>query len=228
MLAFLRAQRMISDRMLQHFACGCCRRVWHRLFDPRSRAAVETTERYIDGLATPDDLAAALRAAEAAQLAANALRHRDAGEYAAVATASALQWQPGRWPCPESVADQAARAAADLAESTGGNRKARRDLSIRASLAERASQCDLLRDIVGNPFRPAPPVDPQWLAWRNGTVRRLAEAVYQEQAFDRLAILADALEEAGCGATELLIHCRQPGAVHIRGCWVVDLVLGKT
>jgi hypothetical protein len=57
-------------------------------------------------------------------------------------------------------------------------------------------------------------------------VTALAKAIYGERAFDRLPILADALEEAGCTNAELLGHCRQPG-VHVRGCWVVDLVLGK-
>jgi len=79
-----------------------------------------------------------------------------------------------------------------------------------------------LRDIFGNPFRPIT-VDP---AWRTATVVALTEAIYADRAFDRLPILADALEEAGCTSAELLSHCRQPGE-HVRGCWAVDLVLGK-
>ena len=79
-----------------------------------------------------------------------------------------------------------------------------------------------LRDIFGNPFRPVV-ADPAWLT---PTVVSIAEAIYRDRAFDRLPILADALEEAGCTNADLLLHCRQPGE-HVRGCWAVDLVLGK-
>ncbi len=68
-------------------------------------------------------------------------------------------------------------------------------------------------------------VDASWLRWNGGTVRILAEAVANEQAFHRLPLLADALEDAGCANAELLGHCRGPGP-HARGCWVVDLLLG--
>jgi hypothetical protein len=88
-----------------------------------------------------------------------------------------------------------------------------------------AAQTALLREVFGNPFRPVA-VDPYWLAWNDGTVVRLAQVVYEERAFDRLPILADALEEAGCDNTDILSHCRQPGE-HVRGCWALDLLLGK-
>ncbi len=85
----------------------------------------------------------------------------------------------------------------------------------------------LLRCLAGPLlFRPLPPVNAAWLAWDGGTVARLARAVYDERAFDRLPILADALEEAGCAEAELLGHLRGPGP-HARGCWAVDLLLGK-
>jgi hypothetical protein len=86
-------------------------------------------------------------------------------------------------------------------------------------------QCRLLRDILGNPFRPAS-IDPTWLVWNSGTVPKLAQAIYDERRFGDLPILADALEEAGCDNTDVLAHCRGPGP-HVRGCWVVDLLLGK-
>jgi hypothetical protein len=85
--------------------------------------------------------------------------------------------------------------------------------------------CDLLREIAGNPFR-RPEVRPAWLGWNQGTVLRLAEQIYEEGCFDELPILGDALEEAGCHDEELLRHCRAPGE-HVRGCWLLDLVLGK-
>jgi hypothetical protein len=90
---------------------------------------------------------------------------------------------------------------------------------------EALPQLDLLRDIFGNPSRSVP-VDPSWLAWNDRTVLKLAQAIYAEQAFDGLPILADALEEAGCVSSDLLAHCRSAGP-HVRGCWVVDCLLGQ-
>jgi hypothetical protein len=83
----------------------------------------------------------------------------------------------------------------------------------------------LLRDIVGNPFRLVT-VDTAWLENNDKCVVRLAQAIYAGRAFDRLPILADALEDAGCTDAAILEHCRGPGP-HVRGCWVVDLLLGK-
>jgi hypothetical protein len=92
--------------------------------------------------------------------------------------------------------------------------------------AEGAAQCDLLRDILGNPLRPPLTVDPLWLGWNGGTVVELTQGIYDDRAFDCLPILADALEEAGCHDAGILGHCRQPGP-HVRGCWVIDALLGK-
>jgi len=79
------------------------------------------------------------------------------------------------------------------------------------------------RDIFGNPFRPVV-VDPIWFT---PTAVAIASSIYQDRAFDRLPILADALENAGCADANILLHCRQPGE-HVRGCWAVDPVLGKS
>jgi hypothetical protein len=87
---------------------------------------------------------------------------------------------------------------------------------------ERTDIVSLLRCIFGNPFRPVA-VDPSWLT---SDVVALAEGIYQDRAFDRMPILADALQDAGCEHEDVLNHCRQPGE-HVRGCWVVDLLLGK-
>jgi len=91
---------------------------------------------------------------------------------------------------------------------------------------ESDSQAALIHDIFGNPFRPVA-VETSWLAWNAGTVVKLAQAIYDDRAFDRLPILADALEDAGCTNADILEHCRG-GGEHVRGCWVVDLLLGKT
>jgi hypothetical protein len=100
--------------------------------------------------------------------------------------------------------------------------------------AERAHQAALVRDIFGSPFRPAPAVDLAWLAWNGGTARRLAESAYAERTLPegtldpaRLALLADALEDAGCTDAELLGHLRGPGP-HVRGCRALDLITGRT
>jgi hypothetical protein len=90
---------------------------------------------------------------------------------------------------------------------------------------EYLAHCQLLRDILGNPFRQVT-LNP---AWQTSTVTALAQAIYTDRAFDRLPILADALEDAGCDNADILNHCRQPSPTeHVRGCWVVDLVLGKS
>jgi hypothetical protein len=98
---------------------------------------------------------------------------------------------------------------------------------------QRAYIRDIIRDIIGNPFRPVT-VCHAWLAWHNGLVVRLAEAAYQERHLpagtldnERLAVLADALEEAGCQDVQILGHLRG-GRDHVRGCWAVDLVLSKS
>lgn len=87
----------------------------------------------------------------------------------------------------------------------------------------RDEHAGLVRDIFGSPFRPVT-IDPHW---HTGPVTALAKAIYNERAFDRLPILADALEDAGCHDADILAHCRGPGP-HVRGCWVVDLLLGKS
>jgi hypothetical protein len=92
---------------------------------------------------------------------------------------------------------------------------------------ERKAQSHFLRDIFGSPFHPSPPLPASILAWNGGTVPQIAQVIDAEEAFDRLPILADALEDAGCHDTGILVHCRQPGE-HVRGCWVVNLLLGRT
>jgi hypothetical protein len=99
----------------------------------------------------------------------------------------------------------------------------RRDPEIlEARAEERRLQIVLLRDIFGNPFRPVA-FDPEW---RTDTAVTLAHQMYESRDFGAMPILADALQDAGCEEADILDHCRGPGP-HVRGCWVVDLVLGK-
>ncbi|MBN9118244.1 MAG: hypothetical protein J0I06_03635 [Planctomycetes bacterium] len=77
--------------------------------------------------------------------------------------------------------------------------------------------------MFGNPFRPAP-ADPEWLT---PIVVSLADGIYDERAFDRMPILADALQDAGCTNDDILSHCRDTSLTHVRGCWVIDLLTGR-
>ena len=87
------------------------------------------------------------------------------------------------------------------------------------------AQWTLVWEFFGDPFRSVT-ADSSWLRWNDRTIPRIAQRIYDERAFDRLPILADALEDAGCIDAALLAHCRTPGP-HVRGCWAVDLLLGK-
>jgi hypothetical protein len=121
------------------------------------------------------------------------------------------------------------RAAGALVDPHTTNGQLASQIAIRAASTqddESALHCVWLRDLLGPlPFRPAA-IDPAWLTWNDGTVQKIAQGIYDERAFDRMPILADALEEAGCTNQDILVHCRQHGE-HVRGCWAVDLVLGK-
>jgi hypothetical protein len=91
-------------------------------------------------------------------------------------------------------------------------------------LAETGGHRRLAEDIFGNPFRPVA-FDSRW---RSESAVALARTAYDTRNFTLLPILADALEEAGCDHPDVLTHCREPNGVHVRGCWVVDGVLGKS
>ncbi|WP_315854135.1 hypothetical protein [Gemmata palustris] len=81
-----------------------------------------------------------------------------------------------------------------------------------------------LRDIVGNPFRPVL-FSPSWLT---STAVAIVAQMYESRDFSAMPILADALQDAGCDIADVLSHCRDASLNHVRGCWVVDLVLGKS
>lgn len=187
-----------SDRKLRLFAAACARQVCHLLTDPRSLAALEVAERYADGLATVEELTAASDAAgDAASDAASA------AWYAASAASAA-------------ASDAAGDAAGDAANAA---RSAAWDA---AWAAAREAQCALLRDVYNPQLRPG-----EWTpAWVTVDARGIAQAIYAGRDFTHLPILADALEDAGCTYHEMLAHLRSPGP-HVRGCWALDLVLGK-
>jgi len=95
--------------------------------------------------------------------------------------------------------------------------------STTSGFGQGPERAGVMRELFGNPFKPVV-ADPFWLT---SDVVALASGIYEDRAFDRMPILADALQDAGCGNEDLLTHCRDTTATHVRGCWVVDLVLGK-
>jgi hypothetical protein len=201
----------VSDRKLRLFAVACCRRIWHLMSDERIRAAVEVAERYSDGVASPEELDAAQTKVRSCYV-----EYDPWGIEQEVAEAA--EWT--LWAVAKEGTDVAAATAArvpgyDVTEKTGWN-EAR-------YYAAYKGQSDLFRCLLGSlPFRPVT-LNP---AWRTSNVTALAQTIYDDRAFDRLPILADALEDAGCDNADILNHCRAPG-VHVRGCWVVDLLLGR-
>jgi hypothetical protein len=192
-------QRISSNRKARLFACGLGRALWRYLVDGRSRRVVEVAERYADELATEGELLAAEVAANSA---------------ARGAASRAILWSASRhaWLAAGMTVVCIRQAATDYIS---------RDWSERVM----GQSTDLLRDVFGNPFRPVA-VEPAWLTWNGGTVRQVAQAIYDDHAYDHLPVLADALEDAGCADQSILSHCRGEGP-HVRGCWVVDLILGK-
>jgi hypothetical protein len=183
------------------FASACERRLWDRPDCERDK--VVATEQYADG--EEHAAHAVIIPTEGITLAAY------------ITSVSPLEFASGE---SSYVAEYAAHLAA---EQWSGSRDGRHERAWRPALAaEKAEQCALLRDIFGNPFRPAL-LDPRW---QTAAVVAMARTIYEERKWDELPVLADALEEAGCAVPAVLSHCRG-GGEHVRGCWVVDLVLGK-
>jgi hypothetical protein len=191
-----------SERQLRLFACACCRQIWHSLSDERSRHAIVTSELYADRRVTKKELRQAQRQAWAAFSAM-------CGNNRASEAARAAAW---------SAAWKYRQAAANTWDAAAN--------AVEQWIQERDRQCHALRDIFGNPFRRSLSVTSAVLAWNDGTVRRIAQGIYEERAFDLLPILADALLDAGCDNEDIFAHCRSAGP-HVRGCWVLDLLLGK-
>jgi hypothetical protein len=223
--------RRASGRKLRLFACACVRRVWHLLPDARSRTAVEVVERFADAAAVAEDVAAAWADAAAAAgddaggtATLNALANAAmAAESAAGADARVIARDASCW-AVLAAAWYAATQIPDGSHKPWGNGRAR--------TAAEKTQCNLLRDLFGNPFI-STTFDPSWRIWNDHTVIRLAVAAYdhREMPFGLLdnallAILADALEEAGCSEQAILDHLRD-GCEHVRGCHVLDSVLGR-
>jgi hypothetical protein len=219
-----------SDRKLRLFACACYHGIRHLLPDLRAQAAVEVAEQVAEGVASEEERRRAeatvrepLDALEGRWRASQGAERRDLlPTHEALALAGVILWDQ-----PQKAAYYAASNAHFAFACIANPGAASSDSGFCTSrAAEERVQTDLLRCIFGPlPFRPAF-LDPSWLAWGNGTVPRVAQDIYDDRAFERLPILADALEEVGCTDAEILAHCRQRG-LHVPGCWVVDWLLRK-
>jgi hypothetical protein len=233
-----------STRKRILFGCACCRRVWDQVIDVGSRTAIQTSERFVDGLATEEECDTASQRAEEVyksmeRLADSSLDGRprytdyraEAMCHAAGAVFYASRLFTGKTDIlgdPAVVATAATNVAryitaADLRPEGGDQDLPNSALPRDAKRAEEAVQASLLRDIFGNPFRPLafPP------EWRTDTAAALSHQMYESRDFSPIPILADALQDAGCDNPDILDHCRDPQGVHVRGCWIVDAVLGK-
>jgi hypothetical protein len=204
--ATLSAQDSVRKRRL--FACACARRVWRNFPNDDGRRAVEVAERYADGQARKADL----KQAQEGMTRASATLFRDDPHNIPVRFAVSAAYCATK----AGVSSEMVFTVALEANQSAGNR-------------DGVVQARLFRCVFGNPFRPAS-AGPSWLT---STVEPLAQAAYAERDLpsgelvpERLAVLADALEEAGCDNADLLGHLRGPGP-HVRGCWALDLLLGK-
>ena len=240
MLSYLKGD--VNERKFRLTECTFLRRFWHLLTDERSRRAVELAERYADGSAKRAELRAAHAEAETAfreilEACPAAQQPNGTGSFYGGAVSAAQHTASSFYDTPELITwredaerfrqfgnliwiSAAAYPLGDEAAALIGND---------AIDAEQAVQAALLHELFGNPFRSnkfAP-------SWRTKDVANLAQASYEERALPsghldnaRLAVLSDALEEAGCADIAILTHLRSPGP-HVRGCWALDLVLGK-
>jgi hypothetical protein len=215
-----------TPRKLRLFQVACVRRVWRYVTDAGSRAVVDLVERAADG-PVPDAEVSALPydwltddcggpgpAERHAYMVAGHIGYSLLGPVHGSEFPSD-DWRDARW-----AAEGAATVVAEAAQLPKGDEHLLAYQALQAT--EAAAQAVLLRDLLGNPFRLVA-FDPRW---RTADTVGLATGIYEDQAFDRLPLLADALMDAGCADEQVLGHCRSEGP-HVRGCHVVDLVLGK-
>jgi hypothetical protein len=206
-----------SDRKLRLFACTCGRMVWNPFVPPFAVRVTAAAEAFADG---GIDSAALARVYERARESVAELRTdapAESGYIPHVLYAAMCAAMPSAFYGAFAAVRAAARAAGD-APFTGTFGV----LDLPGVQAELDAQTDLLRDIFGNPFREVE-LDP---TWGTSDVLAMAQGMYANREFSAMPILADALEDAGCDDEGILDHCREDRE-HVRGCWVVDLLLGK-
>jgi hypothetical protein len=215
----------VSPRKGRLFAVACCRRIEHLLL-PVHRQAIQTAERYADGLVTAKELHEAWDAVtscgvkdapdrSAAYAAVASLVHRHAGH--------ALH-NAGMRAALAVLFNETPIGGAEFPDFYARVRRSRQGKALAARL--NLWQCGLLCDVFGPlPFR-ALRLEVDWRTTEGRAARQVAEHIYAERAFDLLPALGDALEETGCADAEVLAHCRA-AREHVRGCWALDLALGR-
>jgi hypothetical protein len=219
MIMFARSTPKTSHRKLRLFAVACCRRIEHLLNDETVEKALDAAERYADKRIKDDAIlkwSKKVAKARDATVNTNGFSPESLARHA-VAYATVPKLYIGYLQVHKEVAKTIATESGHQRGSSSWENAVSKELS---------DLSDLLREVVGNPFLTTT-IDPDWLVWNDGTIPRMARGIYDDRAFDRLPFLADALEEAGVTDLNLLAHCRSRG-VHVKGCWAIDLMLGKS
>jgi hypothetical protein len=216
----------IKDERFRRFGIACTRRALAALPGGNS-PALDLVEASISS-----NLAAVLpnaRKLHQAQLMAARGAERPFGQLAFACAVGAIGKCLKSKPSQAAVADEPAREAIAAMQGhtegwdpVGYPRQPRHQAVVDAECLVQAA---LARDIFGNPFRPPVAFEP---SWRTSTVLALAKQMYESGEFGAMPILADALQDAGCEDEAILDHCRDANQPHVRGCWVVDLVLSKS
>jgi hypothetical protein len=204
-----------SIRKLRLFAFACCHHIDRSRIDPRSLNALEVAERALEGWATDEELRAAIR-----------ISHRVLDEHLRLlaelgelskeqaepqTAANVINWAISNLSSPSETSLCVCHAA-KYAQQLGDEETVRR------------WQAGVLCDILGEQ-EPLPILTPSWLT---SDVLALATGIYDSRDFCAMPILADALQDAGCDCDDILNHFRDPNATHVRGCWALDLILGKS
>ncbi len=197
-------------RKMRLFGSACCRQLDQWLSDERLLKALDATERYADGLIKEGALRKWERGADQA---------RDEIKHPPGQTFFSPEWITCHAVCCASTSDRYAGWGMVAQQIL----KNERTFGTEFHKALRIRLLALLHDIFGNPFRPVA----FSAEWRTDTAVSLARGMYESRDFSAMPILADALQDADCDNDDVLNHCREANQVHVRGCWVVDLVLGK-
>jgi hypothetical protein len=224
-----------NERRLRLFAYACCSRIRHLLSDNRLLEALHAVEQRAEGKYGDIELEQvrseankAVDAIEAGLYGPDGVLHANdiSSSACAVLCASNSSFAPTKqYPHYSSPIGSVVFYVQSALVAPVWNATQDRKKTDEASEAEAQLQVAILRDIFGNPFCPVS-LDPTCLSWHDGLLVSMAQHMYDSRDFTDMPVMADALEEAGCSDQEILSHCRQPGP-HVRGCWVVDLILGK-
>jgi hypothetical protein len=201
LLEMTRGTGVRTGRRLRLFACGCYRLIWKRIKLAGIREAVEKAEEFADGTLSKQALAQFRYP--------RGNPRRDTPDWRLILSIPSLvttKVVPGHiaWLTRCAVEPEKYEPQKDWHEFQ--------------------AQADLVRDSFANPFHPVS-FD---ASWRTSTAVAIAQQMYESRDFAAMPILADALQDAGCDNDDILNHCRDAKGFHVRGCWVVDLVLGKS